>query len=337
MTTCCNLKPGTSKLSEAEIIGDRKNYEITLFPSTVKAGELLTVRLPQLRKDVCLVPNSVNVAFEFKVTGTKATYVNNLAKALVKSFVVKYGNKDLYNNTNESTFPIFRDLWQSSDERQGQRANEIMTESMRKNISGDDFYQATLANEGLYKIFGSTIRIQLSQILKNCGLFAPCAVREEFEFEMRLASNDEILIAQPVKKGEAANAIGSYQLEDLRLEYEVIENKTLADEIIELYSGYHALIFEDVMSYRTETWQAGDTIRNLHINPTRQSLKAVACLFKTDKENTENYDYPNIERVKVTADGVPVPYTTTVFQRTSSSRKLKGCSETRVLRSLRST
>ena len=73
MTTCCNLKPGTNKLSEAEIIGDRKNYEVTLFPSTVKAGELLTVRLPQLRKDVCLVPSSVNIAFEFKVTGTKAT------------------------------------------------------------------------------------------------------------------------------------------------------------------------------------------------------------------------------------------------------------------------
>ena len=182
---------------------------------------------------MCLVPNSVNVTFEFKVTGKKATCVNNLAKALVKSFVIKYGNKDLYNNTNESTFSIFRDLWQSSEERQRQRANGIMTESMRKRISGDDSYQATLANEGLYKIFGSTIRIQLGQILKNCGLFAPCAVREEFE--MRLASNDEILIAQPVKKGEAANAIASYQLENLRLEYEVTENKTLANEIIELY------------------------------------------------------------------------------------------------------
>ena len=80
------MKPGVNKLSEAEIIGDRKNYEVTLFPSTVKAGELLKVRLLQLRKDVCLVPNSVNIAFEFKVTGTKATCVNNLAKALVKVF-----------------------------------------------------------------------------------------------------------------------------------------------------------------------------------------------------------------------------------------------------------
>ena len=70
---------------EAEITGDRKNYEVTIiFPSTVKAGELLTVRLPQLRKDMCLIPNSVNVAFEFKVTGKKATCVNNLAKASVK-------------------------------------------------------------------------------------------------------------------------------------------------------------------------------------------------------------------------------------------------------------
>ena len=245
----------------------------------MKAGELLKVRLPQLRKDVCLVPNSVNIAFEFKVTGTKAICVNNLAKALVKGFSVKYGKKDLYNNTNESTYSLFRDLWQSNDERQRLRANGIMTESMRKKISGDDFYQTSSANEGLFKIFGSIIRIQLGQILENCGLFAPCAVREEFEFEMRLASNDEILIAQTAKKGEAANAIGAYQLEDLRLEYEVIENETLADEIVEPYVGYHALTFEDVMSYRTKMWQASDTIRNIHVNPSRQSMKAFVCLF----------------------------------------------------------
>ena len=114
-----------------------------------------------------------------------------------------------------------------------------MTESMRKKISGDETYQTSPANEGLFKIFGNTIR-------SNCGLFEPCAVREEFE--MRLAANDEILIPRG-KDG----VVGTYQLEDLRLEYEVIEKKTLVDEIVELYSGYHALTFKDVMSYRTET------------------------------------------------------------------------------------
>ena len=180
-----------------------------------------------------------------------------------------------------------------------------MTESMRKKISGDDSYQPTQTNEGLYKIFGSTIRIQLGQILKNCSFVCSVPAREEFEFEMRLASNNEILIPQPVKKGEAANAIGSYQLENPRLEYEVRENKTLADEIIGLYSGYHALTYENVTSDKTETWHADDTIRNLHINPTRQSLKAIVRLFKTDKETTENYDYSNIERVKVMSNGLP--------------------------------
>ena len=85
----------------------------------------------------------------------------------------------------------------------------------------------------------------------------------------------------------------------------MIENKTLADEIVELYNGYHALTFEDVMSYRTKTWQACDTIRNFHVNLSSQSLKAIVCLFRTDSENTENFEYPNIERVKITADGVP--------------------------------
>lgn len=152
----------------------------------------------------------------------------------------------------------------------------------------------------MHKIFGSTIRIQLGPILENCGLFAPCAVRDEFEFEIRLAPNDEIL----VPRGEKG-IVGSYELADLRLEYEVIENRELTDKIVELYDGEHTLSFEDVMSYRRETWQADDTIRNIHVNPSRQSLRAIVCLFKTDAESTENFEYPHIERVRITADGVP--------------------------------
>ena len=116
--TSCNLKPRSQKFVEAEITGERKNYEKTIFPSTVKSEELLTVRLPQLPKGVCLIPSSVNVAFDFKVTGTKSTCVNNLSKALVKKFSVKYGNVEIYDNTNENTYALFRDVWQTSDERQ---------------------------------------------------------------------------------------------------------------------------------------------------------------------------------------------------------------------------
>ena len=47
-----------------------------------------------------------------------------------------------------------------------------------------------------------------------------------------------------------------------------------------------------------------DTIRNIHVNPTRRSLKAIVCLFRTDTESTENFEYPNIERVNI-VDGTP--------------------------------
>ena len=213
--TCCK-----QTYTEAEITGERKNYEITLYPSTVKAGELLTVRLPHLRNDFCAVPSSVNVAFNFKVDGTKATCVNNLSKALVKKFSVKYGNKEIYENTNENTYSLFRDLWQTNEERQRKRSSGIMTELIRKKFSEDNTYVNNAAVEGLYKIFCSTIRIQLGQILDNCGLFAPCALREEFEFEMRLASNENIF----VPRGEKG-VVGSYELTNLRLEYEIRNKK----------------------------------------------------------------------------------------------------------------
>lgn len=288
-----------SKFTEAEITGERKNFETTIFPSTVKAGETVPIRLPQLRSDMCLVPNSVNVAFDFKVTGTKSVCVNNLSKALVK------GGKDIYDNKDESTFSVFKDLWLTKDERLERRGSGIMTESMRKKISGDDSYISSLTTDGLYAIFGSTCTFKLGQVLENRGLFIPCALRDEFQFDITLASNEDVLVPQPTKKGEPVNDIGTYHLQNLRLEYEVIENKSIADDIIDLYGGYNAIAYEDVMLYKRETWNASDTIRNLHINPTRQSLKAVVCLWKQDTATTENYEYPNIERVKITSDGIP--------------------------------
>ena len=294
--TCCK-----QTYTEAEITGERKNYEITLYPSTVKAGELLTVRLPHLRNDFCAVPSSVNVAFNFKVDGTKATCVNNLSKALVKKFSVKYGNKEIYENTNENTYSLFRDLWQTNEERQRKRSSGIMTELIRKKFSEDNTYVNNAAVEGLYKIFCSTIRIQLGQILDNCGLFAPCALREEFEFEMRLASNEDIFVSRGEK-----GVVGSYELTNVRLEYEMIENKGLVDEIVNLYDGEHTLAFEDVMFYRRETWIANSTIQNMypHESVTSKS-KRIVCLFKTDSQCSENFEYPKIERVNITSDGVP--------------------------------
>ena len=286
---CC-----IQKYSEASVTGERKNYETDIFPSTVKAGQTFSVRIPPLRTDVCVIPKSLNVVFNFKVTGTKATCVNNLSRALVKKFVIKYGGKELYENIDESTYTLFRDLWMTSDERQRQRSSGIMPEVMRKKISNNDTYEANAAVDGLHKIFGNTFHIQLGQILENCGLFAPCALREELEFEMRLASNNEILVGDG----------GSYELTNLRLQYEIIENQHLVDQVVDLYDGEHAVIFEDVMFYQQETWSANSTLKNIHINPERQSLRAIVCLFKTDAVNNENFEYPNIEQVQITSDGM---------------------------------
>ena len=286
---CC-----IQKYSEASITGERKNYEVGVFPSTVKAGQTFSVRIPPLRNDVCVVPKSLNVVFNFKVKGTKATCVNNLSKALIKKFWVKYGGKELYENTDESTYALFRDLWMTSDERQRQRSSGVMPEVMRKKISNNDTYAANATVDGLHKIFGNTFHIQLGQILENCGLFAPCALREEFEFELRLASNEEILVGDG----------GSYELTNLRLQYEIIENQHLVNQVIDLYDGEHTITFEDVMLYQQEMWPANSTLHNIHINPSRQSLRAIVCLFKTDTVNNESFEYPNIEHVKITSDGM---------------------------------
>ena len=68
--------------------------------------------------------------------------------------------------------------------------------------------------------------------------------------------------------------------ENLELEYETIENESVASVVSSSYSTSRSLI---------------------------KSMRAIVCLFSktTSPTDSEEYLFPNIESVKVTIEGVP--------------------------------
>ena len=110
-------------------------------------------------------------------------------------------------------------------------------------------------------------------------------------------------------RGSDASKLG-YKLENIRLEYEVIRSKALADEAKRTYESGKEFAYDLVMRERVVPITRGsDTRLNLRVNPQRRSLKGILLLFinpfVSGARNTENFFNPDITKVKVTVNGVP--------------------------------
>ncbi|CAB4008212.1 Hypothetical predicted protein [Paramuricea clavata] len=105
---------------------------------------------------------------------------------------------------------------------------------------------------------------------------------------------------------QSGESVEGYTLENIELEYESIENNNLARKSENLYGAERELSFEHTTLMKKTEWDKNSTIVNETINVPRRSMKAVVMLF-TEKTSTdsEEYIFPNIEKVKVTIEGVP--------------------------------
>jgi hypothetical protein len=110
----------------------------------------------------------------------------------------------------------------------------------------------------------------------------------DLQYVITLPAADEIMNAQGGEKLEW------YTLENIELEYESIDNVG------------RKLSFEHVILMKKMEWSKDSTVINETINVPRRSMKAIVMLF-TNKTKTvsEEYVYPNIEKVRVTVEGVP--------------------------------
>jgi hypothetical protein len=90
------------------------------------------------------------------------------------------------------------------------------------------------------------------------------------------------------------------------LEYEFIDNIELPRKVESQYNTGRKLSFEHVILMKKTEWSKDSTIINETINVPRKSMKAIVMLFTNKtKTDSEEYVYPNIEKVRVTLECVP--------------------------------
>jgi hypothetical protein len=88
------------------------------------------------------------------------------------------------------------------------------------------------------------------------------------------------------------------------------------------YNAGRKLSFEHVILMKKTEWSKDSTIINETINEPRRSMKAIVILFTNKtKTDSEEYVYPNIEKVRVTVEGVPTQSTVKVFRKQDCTKR----------------
>ena len=154
------------------------------------------IDIPRLNPDLCLVPDSVYLRFDFKNSNTKSWFKNNLGKLLQKELKVIVSNEIVYENTGESTFSVYKDLWLDDSVRSDMVEDGIGTLAIRKKISKDDAQNDDADAKIEFDVNGTKQRIHLSKIISDHGLYFSFNLDHWITFQITLPSADEIMEAQ---------------------------------------------------------------------------------------------------------------------------------------------
>ncbi|CAB3994701.1 Hypothetical predicted protein [Paramuricea clavata] len=299
------LQPGFRRSRMTSVKGPRTRSVVTFNPTTISPGEELYINIPKLKPDSCLVPGSLALLFDFKNSNTKSHFNNNLSKLIAKRLQIKVAGETAYDCSGESLYEIYKDLWLTLGDRKKMTKQGLASENLRKLISGDDSGvkvgdAGKVADALLHSVYGSKLRKPIDKIIADHGLYTPFSMNNNPMYILTLPQSDEIMTAQG---GEAK---GNYKLDNLELEYETIENDALADEVSRMYSTGRSLSYKHVTLMRTGNWDKDLTIVNENINIPRKSMSAIVLLFTNRvRTDSEEYIYPNIDKVNLTIEGVP--------------------------------
>ena len=197
-------------------------------------------------------------------------------------------------------------LFLSKDERDNMLSEGIQSTDLNKIRSGAGDKKTTGVDdeEKLDGVYGTKYRINLDHpILTDHGVFYPQALPNDLVFELTLAP-----AVQVVRGSDASKLV--YKLENIQLEYEVIRSKFLADEALSTYNSGKEFAYDLVMREKVVPITRGsDTRLNLRVNLQHRSLKGILLLFINSfvagARDSEHYFNPDINKVKVTVNGVP--------------------------------
>ena len=88
-------------------------------PSTIGPGELLTVRFPDLKENLVIIPGTTKLTFNISLAGTDVnrTLVGNLGRNIVRKLIVKLEGNEIISIDDYDVLYSYYDCWKTATER----------------------------------------------------------------------------------------------------------------------------------------------------------------------------------------------------------------------------
>ena len=113
------LNPQRSYRKGFGLKGLRQHIIKTNNPSTIGPGELLTVRIPDLKENQVIIPGTTKLTFNITLAGTDVnrTLVKNLGRNIIRKLVVKLEGSEIISIDDCDVLFWYIDSWKRTNER----------------------------------------------------------------------------------------------------------------------------------------------------------------------------------------------------------------------------
>ena len=279
-------------------------------PSTIRPGELLTVRFPDLKENQVIVPSTTKLTFNISLAGTDVnrTLVGNLGRNIIRKLVVKLEGNEIISIDDYNILYSFYDCWKTATERrnaifQGIVEAEGRTENAIKHRINVTDKAGDAKDQTVASIYDNRFCIPLDfEILETSLPLYQYGLGSHLTYELTFADYSDVIKAN---KPDA-----TYTISNIRLEFDTIINASLASQIRTKYMK-SSILYDRILRARIIPLNKSDTSFSVDINSPSKSLKGVLLIFTQERgatkfaRDTEEFYNPKIMKVEITVEGVP--------------------------------
>ena len=176
MVVQANLLPSHSVKTLGAMKAEHTIKRITFNPTEANPGNTLYVSVPKLHEAEVIVPGTLSLLFDLDLTGGHANnyLVQNVSRALIDFFVVKYAGTTIQDTNGYDIYEIFKDLFLSVDEHHEEMLLEGIQNTKLSKIrsgAGDKPTSGVDTENALESIYKNNYKINLDhQILTDHGV-----------------------------------------------------------------------------------------------------------------------------------------------------------------------
>ena len=304
------LKPQRSYRKGFALKGLCQHIIKTNNPSTIRPGELLTIRFPDLNENQVIIPGTTKLTFNITLAGTdpNRTLVENLGRNIIRKLVVKLEGNEIISIDDYDILYSYYDCWKTTTERrnaifQGIVEVNSQTENAIKHRinAGDKANNAK--DQTVASIYDNRFCIPLDfEILESSLPLYQYGLGSHLTYELTFADYSDVI--------KSMDPDATYTISNISLEFDTIINASLASQIRAEYMK-SSILYDRILRARIIPLNKSDTSFSVDINSPSKSLKGVLLIFTQERSatkfarDTKEFYNPKITKVEVTVEGVP--------------------------------